>query len=66
MSAATAVDTMVVPASDILAAVAAPTVGENGAQDVPQAGIGRQLLALLVILALMAVIVVLVWWGLAR
>jgi Flp pilus assembly protein TadB len=34
--------------------------------DVPQAGIGRRLLALLVIVALIALIVVLVWWGLAR
>ena len=32
----------------------------------PQAGIGRRLLALAVIVALLAVIVVLVWWGLAR
>ena len=34
--------------------------------DVPQAGIGRRLLALTVIVALIALIVVLVWWGLAR
>jgi protein phosphatase len=59
--APSAVDTMVVPASDIQAAIAA-----QEAQDVRQAGIGRRLLALLVILALIAVIVVLVWWGLAR
>ena len=51
---------MVVPASDIQAAIAAQE------QDAPQAGIGRHMLALLVILALMAIIVVLVWWGLAR
>jgi serine/threonine protein phosphatase PrpC len=59
--APSAVDTMIVTASDIQAAVAA-----HEEQEVPQAGIGRRLLALLVILALMAVIVVLVWWGLAR
>ena len=59
--APSAVDTMVVPASDIQAAIAAHDV-----PDVPQAGIGRRFLALLVILALIAVIVVLVWWGLAR
>jgi PPM family protein phosphatase len=64
--APSAVDTMIVPASDVQAAVAAYAVGESGEQEVPQAGIGRRLLALLVILALMAVIVVLVWWGLAR
>jgi Flp pilus assembly protein TadB len=52
---------MVVPASDIQAAIAA-----QEEQDVRQAGLGRRLLALLVILALIAVIVVLVWWGLAR
>jgi hypothetical protein len=59
--APSAVDTMVVPASDIQAAIAAQDM-----QDAPRAGIGRRLLALLVILALIAVIVVLVWWGLAR
>jgi serine/threonine protein phosphatase PrpC len=59
-SAPSAVDTMVVPAADIQAAIAAQE------KDVPQAGIGRRLLALLVILGLIAVIVVLVWWGLAR
>jgi protein phosphatase len=59
-SAPSAVDTMVVPASDIQAAIAAQE------QDAPQAGIGRHMLALLVILGLMAIIVVLVWWGLAR
>jgi PPM family protein phosphatase len=59
--APSAVDTMVVPASDIQAAIAA-----HDERDAPQAGIGRRFLALLVILALIAVIVVLVWWGLAR
>ena len=61
-SAPSAVDTMVVPASDIQAAIAA----HEEEQDAPRAGIGRHMLALLVILALLAVIVVLVWWGLAR
>jgi serine/threonine protein phosphatase PrpC len=61
-AAPSAVDTMVVPAADIQAAIAAHEE-ELGA---PRAGIGRHLLALLVILALLAVIVVLVWWGLAR
>ena len=56
-----AVDTMVVPAAEINAALAA-----HEEQQAPQAGIGRRLLALLVILALVAIIVVLVWWGLAR
>jgi protein phosphatase len=55
-----AVDTMVVPAADIQAALA-----EQEAST-PQAGLGRRLLALIVIVALIAVIVVLVWWGLAR
>jgi Flp pilus assembly protein TadB len=57
---------MVVSASDIQAAVAAHAVEEVREQDTSQAGIGRHLLALLVILGLVAVIVVLVWWGLAR
>jgi protein phosphatase len=59
--APTAVDTMVVPAAEIDAALAA-----HEERQAPQAGIGRKLLALLVILALVAIIVVLVWWGLAR
>jgi serine/threonine protein phosphatase PrpC len=55
------VDTMVVPAAEIAAAAV------DGAQaDSPEAGLGRRLLALLVIAALVAVIVVLVLWGLAR
>jgi serine/threonine protein phosphatase PrpC len=58
--APTAVDTMVVPAADIDAAMAAQ------ADQAPQAGIGRRFLALLVIAALIAVIVALVLWGLAR
>jgi PPM family protein phosphatase len=55
------VDTMVVSADDIRAAMA-----DQEDTSVPQAGLGRRLLALLVIVALVVVIVVLVWWGLAR
>jgi len=60
-----AVDTMVVSPSELEAAFVAQD------SEVPQAGtreagIGRRLLALLVIVALIALIVVLVWWGLAR
>jgi protein phosphatase len=58
--APSAVDTMVVPAAEIDAAIAAHE------EQAPPAGLGRRLLALLVILALVAIIVVLVWWGLAR
>jgi protein phosphatase len=57
----TAVDTMVVPAAEIEAALAA-----EESREAPQAGIGRRFVALLVILALIAMIVVLVVWGLAR
>jgi serine/threonine protein phosphatase PrpC len=53
-------DTMVVRASEIEAQ--APPAAELE----PEAGIGRRLLALLVIAALCALIVALVWWGLAR
>ena len=60
-----AVDTMVVPASEIDAALAEQAEQEEE-EDVPQAGLGRRLLALLVIVILVATIVVLVWWGLAR
>ncbi len=60
-SAPAPADTMVVSAADIDAAVAAPELPEP-----PQAGLGRRLLALAVIAALVALIVVLVWWGLAR
>jgi protein phosphatase len=55
-----AVDTMVVSASEVAAAFA------EQEPEVPQAGIGRRVLALLVIVVLIAIIVVLVWWGLAR
>jgi len=57
----TAVNTMVVPAEEVDAALAAHEEAQA-----PQAGIGRRLLALAVILALIAIIVALVWWGLAR
>ena len=53
-------DTMVIPAGAI------DTQAEPAAPEPPQAGLGRRLLALLVIFALIAVIVALVWWGLAR
>ena len=53
-------DTMVVPVAEIQAAVA------RDAPATPQAGLGRRLLALLVIIALIAIIIVLVWQGLAR
>jgi PPM family protein phosphatase len=55
-----AFDTMIVPA----AAIEAPAEPELPRP--PQAGLGRRLLASLVIVALVAVIVALVWWGLAR
>jgi protein phosphatase len=53
-------DTMVVSAADLHAALA------TGEPARPQAGIGRRMLALFVIAVLIGVIVVLVWWGLAR
>ena len=59
-SAPAPADTMVVAAADLQAAIAAQS------PEPPQAGIGRRLLALAVIAALIAVIVALVWWGLAR
>lgn len=55
-----AVDTMVVSADDVHAAVAAQQVEQS------QAGLGRRLLALIVIIALIVVIIVLVYWRLAR
>ncbi len=65
-------DTMVVSADEIQAATAAAETGTTAtAQAIasapaPGAGVGRRLLALVVIAALVAVIFVLVWWGLAR
>jgi hypothetical protein len=55
------VDTMVVPASEIRAAVAANDVVAGAS-----VGVGRRLLALGVIALLIVIIVCLVWWGLAR
>ena len=74
-SEAGAGDTMVVSAAEIqeAAAAAAPATATTGtAQPVvvttsePAAGVGRRLLALAVIAALVAIIFVLIWWGLAR
>ncbi|HEX7082638.1 MAG TPA: Stp1/IreP family PP2C-type Ser/Thr phosphatase [Gaiellaceae bacterium] len=62
-------DTLVVPAEEIRAAVAGSRAAAPPAERLPaqpEAGLGRRLLALTVIAALVAVIVVLVWWGLAR
>ena len=56
-----AADTMVVSAEEIQAALA-----EQAEPEAARAGLGRRLLALVVIAALVAVIVALVWWGLAR
>ena len=56
-----AVDTMVISAADVQTAI-----GDAAEPDAPTAGFGRRLLALLVIATLVAVIVALVWWGLAR
>jgi protein phosphatase len=54
-------DTMVVPAEQIQLALA-----EQAEPEAARAGLGRRLLALGVIAALVAIIVALVWWGLAR
>jgi PPM family protein phosphatase len=54
------VDTMVISSADIQAAM------QTQEARAPQAGLGRRMLALLVIVALIVVIVALVWWGLAR
>jgi PPM family protein phosphatase len=64
-----AVDTMVLSAAEVRAALAErvpETEAPQAGTGTPEAGIVRRLLALLVILALIALIVVLVWWGLAR
>jgi serine/threonine protein phosphatase PrpC len=60
-SAPSAVDTVVVPATEVEAEIPGGADSET-----PVAGVGRRLLASLVIVVLVAVIVVLVWWGLAR
>jgi PPM family protein phosphatase len=57
--APSSVDTMVVPADEIRAAV-------DAAEERPHVSFGRRVLVVLVILALIAVVVVLVLWGLAR
>jgi protein phosphatase len=57
-------DTMIVPASAIAAAIGEAESAEG--EEEYEAGLGRRLLALLVIAALCVLIVVLVWWGLAR
>jgi len=51
-------DTMVVPAAQLTA--------EEEVEEEFEAGLGRRMLALAVIIALSVLIVVLVWWGLAR
>jgi protein phosphatase len=56
-------DTMVVPAAAIAAQA---TLQTAEGEEQPEAGLGRRLLALAVIVALCALIVALVWWGLAR
>jgi PPM family protein phosphatase len=63
--APSATDTMVVSAADVQSALAMqePEVPQAGTRE---AGIAKRLLALMVIVALIALIVVLVWWGLAR
>jgi PPM family protein phosphatase len=66
-----AVDTMVVSADEIRAAAGEPGESESDGEseseaEIPKASIGRRLLVLLVIAALVALIVVLAVWGLAR
>jgi serine/threonine protein phosphatase PrpC len=58
-AAPSSVDTMVIPADEIRAAV-------DAAEEKPHVPFGRRVLVVLVILALIAVIVALVLWGLAR
>jgi serine/threonine protein phosphatase PrpC len=60
------VDTMVVSANEIQAALAEDGTAQPDEPAAEQAGLGRRMLALLVIAVLIAVIVVLIWWGLAR
>ena len=59
-------DTMVVSAAELHAALGPSEPAPPQAGTSPQAGLARRILALLVIAVLIAVIVVLVWWGLAR
>jgi PPM family protein phosphatase len=58
-------DTMVVSA-EALAEARESAAAVAAAPAEPEAGLGRRLLASLVILALVALIVLLAWWGLAR
>ena len=58
-------DTMVVSAA-ALAEARESAAAVAAAPTEPEAGLGRRLLASLVILALVALIVLLAWWGLAR
>jgi protein phosphatase len=60
------VDTMVVPADEIDAAVDGGDAPETLQAGTHEAGFARRFLALLVIVALIAIIVVLVWQGLAQ
>jgi protein phosphatase len=72
VAAPAANDTMVVPVADIEAAMEDERRDDAEVETQPpqagthEAGVGRRLLALLVIAALVAIIVVLVWQGLAR
>ena len=60
-------DTMVVPAAEVQAALGGDvSVAEHESPQVHRAGVGQHLLALLVIVGLTALIVLLVWRGLAR
>jgi len=60
-------DTIVVPAAQVGAAqIGAETAVVHPEEEEFEAGLGRRLLALTVIVALSVLIVVLVWWGLAR
>jgi protein phosphatase len=59
-------DTMIVAAADLHAALGPSEPAPPQAGTSPQPGLARRILALLVIAILIAVIVVLVWWGLAR
>jgi protein phosphatase len=62
-------DTMILSAAELAAATSptGPSPATAGTEaGTPSAGLGRRLLALAVIVALVALIVVLVWWGFAR
>jgi protein phosphatase len=60
-------DTVVIPAAAIAAGLATPPAPEPEPEPAPpEAGLGRRLLASLVIVLLVCLIVFLAWWGLAR